>query len=142
MSALDLLIGLIHLFEGCRLVAYLCPAGIPTIGWGSTGPDVQLGMQWVQAHADSRMQHDALRYLTAARALVPTADTPGRQAAFGDFGYNLGLTRLKQSTMRKKALNGDWAGVKIEMAKWNRGGGRVLPGLVRRCKARIDLLAT
>jgi len=141
MTALDLLVSLIQLFEGCRLLAYLCPAGVPTIGWGSTGPDIQLGMRWVQEHADSRMRYDAMLFLTATRAMCPTAQTPGQQAALADFSYNLGLTRLKGSTLRRRVLANDWAGARIELAKWNRGGGRVLVGLVRRRRAEIDLLA-
>jgi lysozyme len=141
MNALDLMMRLVRMFEGCFLRAYLCPAGIPTIGWGSTGPDVFLGLVWIMSQADARMRYDAMRFLTASRALCPTANTPGRQAALADFAYNLGLTRLKGSTLRKRVLANDWAGAAIELAKWTRGGGRVLPGLVRRRKAEIALLA-
>jgi len=140
MSALDLLTGLIRRFEGCRLRAYLCPAGVPTIGWGSTGPEVKLGQTCSQEYADARMERDALVYLAGSQATVPTASTPGRAAAMGDFAYNLGLTRLKASTLRKRALAGDWPGVKIELAKWNRGGGKVLPGLVARRAAEAKLV--
>jgi lysozyme len=141
MNTAELLQALIKRFEGCRLRTYLCPAGVPTGGWGSTGPDVKLGQTWTQEYSDARMAHDALMFLTASQILVPTALTEGRAAAIADFAYNLGLTRLKGSTLRKRALAGDWDGVKVELAKWTRGGGKVLPGLVARRKAEIDLIS-
>ena len=52
MNPSPLLLGLIKRFEGCRLRAYLCPAGIRTVGWGSTGPDVKLGVSWTQEQAE------------------------------------------------------------------------------------------
>jgi len=140
MSAASLLEQLIRRFEGCRLRAYLCPAGVPTIGWGSTGPDVRLGETWTQAQADRRMALDAAAFLHGARQAVPMADTPGRQAALADFAYNLGLTRLRGSTLRRKALRSDWPGVRVELSRWVRGGGRVLPGLATRRAAEAALI--
>lgn len=138
--AAELLHALIRRFEGLRLRAYLCPAGVPTIGYGSTGPDVKLGQSCTEQEAEQRMQADAAVFLAGALAQVPTAQTDGRQAALADFAYNLGLTRLRGSTLRRRALAGDWAGVRVELAKWVRGGGRVLPGLVARRKAEAALL--
>lgn len=135
-----LLVALIKRFEGCRLRAYLCPAGVPTNGWGTTGPDVKLGVVWDQATADTRMETDALMFETASRALCPTADTEGRQAALADFAYNLGLTRLKGSTLRRKALAGDWQAVSVELNKWVFAAGKKLPGLVKRRAAEAALV--
>jgi len=140
MSAAELLQALIRRFEGLRLRAYFCPAGVPTIGYGSTGPDVRMGAVWTREQADARMAVDSAVFLSGAQQLVPTAHTAGRQAALADFSYNLGLTRLKGSTLRRRALAGNWQGVRIELAKWNRGGGRVLPGLTARRKAEADLI--
>jgi lysozyme len=140
MGAAELLAGLIRRFEGLRLQAYQCPAGVWTCGWGSTGPDVTAGTRWTRQEADARMAYDAAAFLAAARRRVPTADTPGRQAALADFAYNLGLSRLAGSTLRKRALAGDWAGVQIELQRWVRGGGRVLPGLVARRQAEARLV--
>ena len=53
---------LIKRFEGCRLMPYLCPAGVWTCGWGSTGPDVIPGQTWTQDYADQRMTQDAIRF--------------------------------------------------------------------------------
>lgn len=140
MSARELLHALIRRFEGLRLRAYMCPAGVPTIGYGTTGPDVKLGQTCTKDEAELRMQADAAVFMAGAMAQVPTADTAGRQAALADFAYNLGLTRLKGSTLRRRALAGDWAGVRVELAKWVRGGGKVLPGLVTRRKAEAELI--
>jgi lysozyme len=140
MSAKDLLHALIRRFEGLRLRAYICPAGVATIGYGSTGPDVKLGQTCTVEQAEQRMQSDAAMFLGGTIAQVPTAQTPGRQAALADFAYNLGLTRLKGSTLRKRALAHDWDGVRVELAKWTRGGGKVLPGLVARRRAEQDLV--
>ena len=140
MSAAELLAALIRRFEGLRLRAYLCPAGVPTIGFGSTGADVRLGQTWTAQEAEARMQAMAAVVLSGTQRLAPTAQTAGRQAALADFSYNLGLTRLKGSTLRRRALKGDWPGVQIELAKWTRGGGRVLPGLVARRKAEAALI--
>lgn len=140
MTASDLLKALIRRFEGLRLKAYLCPAGVPTIGYGSTGPDVKLGMSCTLEQAEARMASDAAVFLAGTLASVPTADTDGRRAALADFAYNLGLTRLKASTLRRRALANDWDGVRVELAKWVRGGGSVLPGLVVRRKVEAELL--
>ena len=132
---------LIRRFEGCELRAYLCPAGVWTIGWGSTGPDVRPGDVWTQAQADARMQADALRFAKGTLALCPSL-RGNDLCAIADFAYNLGLGRLKTSTLRRKINAGQMEAVAGELAKWTRGGGRVLPGLVRRRAAEAALFGT
>lgn len=133
------LLDLIRRFEGFRSRAYLCPAGVWTIGYGSTGPDIKPGMVWTREQAESRMILDAQRFVTAAKRLCPTAK--GRQlAALADFAYNLGASRLAGSTLRKRFNAGDIAGAQKELRKWVRGGGKILPGLVLRREAEILLL--
>lgn len=136
---LNLLYALIKRFEGCRLRAYLCPAGVWTIGWGSTGPDVAPGTTWTQEQADERMRQDAAVFVAGTLAQCPGL-SDARLCAIADFAYNLGLTRLKASTLRKRVLAGDWDGARVELRKWTRGGGRVLPGLVLRREAEAQLL--
>jgi lysozyme len=63
-----------------------------------------------------------------------------RLAAIADFAYNLGLGRLKASTLRRRLNAGDYAGARQELRKWVRGGGRVLPGLVLRREAEAALV--
>lgn len=130
---------MIRRFEGLRLRAYLCPAGIPTIGYGATGPDIKLGMTWTAAEAEARLQRDTLHYLTAAQKLCPGA-TWGRLEALADFAFNLGPTRLAGSTLRRKVNRGDWAGAAVEIEKWVFGGGRKLPGLMLRRHAERLLI--
>lgn len=137
MSALH---DLIRRFEGLRLRAYICPAGVPTIGYGATGPDVKLGLTWTADQAEGRMQRDAAVFVSATRKLCPRLDGDP-QAAIADFAYNLGATRLAGSTLRRKINAGDFEGARRELAKWVRGGGKVLPGLVARRAAEAALLS-
>lgn len=130
-SELETLYALIRRFEGCRLVPYVCPAGVWTCGWGSTGADVFPGRAWTQEYADARMAQDARRFALGTIALCPGL-SGDRLSAIADFAYNLGLGRLKASTLRKRLNSGEFEGAKAELAKWVRGGGRVLPGLVLR----------
>lgn len=133
-------------FEGLRLRAYVCPAGVPSIGYGATtyldGRPVQLADPPISADTAERLLERQVMglYLPSAIRQCPTANTFARTAALADFAFNLGPTRLKASTLRKLALAGDWEGAAAEALKWNRGGGRVLPGLVLRCQARAALL--
>lgn len=131
---------LIRQFEGCKLMPYLCPAGVWTCGWGSTGRDVVPGQPWTQDYADQRMQQDAVRFARDTLILCPTLTGPAL-SAIADFAYNLGTSRLRASTLRRKINAGDMAGAVGELGKWVRGGGRVLPGLVRRRAAEAVLLA-
>lgn len=130
---------LIRRFEGCKLTPYYCPAGVLTCGWGSTGPDVFPGRAWTQEYADSRMLMDAQKFARGTLALCPSL-SDRRLCALADFSYNLGLGRLKASTLRRKANAGDWSAVPAELRKWVNGGGRKLPGLALRREAEIALL--
>ena len=94
-------LALIKQWEGLRLRAYLCPAGVWTCGWGSTGPDVVPGQAWTQAYADQRMKQDALRFARGTLKLCPEL-TGSRLCAIADFAYNLGLGALQASTLRRK----------------------------------------
>lgn len=133
-------------FEGLRLRPYLCPAGIPTIGYGATyyidKRPVALTDPAISKDAAERLLTVTMGniYVAGAYSLCPTADTPARLAALGDFAFNLGLSRLKSSTLRKRVLDGDWTGAHTEILKWTRGGGKILPGLVRRRIAEAALL--
>lgn len=137
---------LIRRFEGLRLRPYLCPAMVPTIGYGATtyadGRSVQLTDAPISADAAERLLDVTLRrvYMPATVRLCPTANTFGRTAALCDFAFNLGPTRLKSSTLRKRVLANDWVGAETELRRWNRAGGKVLRGLVLRCEARVQLI--
>jgi lysozyme len=136
------LYALIKRFEGCRLTPYLCPAGVWTCGWGSTGPDVMPGQKWTQEYADRRMQQDALRFARGTLSACPNLHwcDPRILCAIADFAYNCGLGALQASTLRRKVQAEDWEGAKRELMKWVRGGGRVLKGLQIRRAAESALL--
>jgi lysozyme len=136
---LETLYVLIRRFEGCRLMPYLCPAGVWTCGWGSTGPDVFPGRAWSQAYADERLARDAVRFTRAARALCPGLRDDAL-CAIADFAYNLGLGRLASSTLRKHLNAGRWELARRELRKWVHAGGRRLAGLVLRREAEASLL--
>jgi lysozyme len=143
-SLLRRLIGLFTLikqFEGCRLTPYLCPAGVWTCGWGSTGKDVFPGRSWTQEYADQRMAMDALKFAAGTLKLCPNLDkSDAALCAISDFSYNLGLGNLQASTLRKCILANDIKGAIEQLMRWVRGGGKVLNGLVTRRKAEGSML--
>lgn len=134
-------------FEGFRSKPYLCPAGIATIGYGSTyyadGRKVTLQDAWVsEQQAYDLLMHELNHtYLPGVLRLCPVlANDERRCNAIVDFVYNLGVGRLQTSTLRRKINAQDWDGAKEELMKWTRGGGKVLPGLVKRRQAEVSLL--
>lgn len=130
---MNILLRLIKLFEGCRLKAYLCPAGVWTIGWGATGPGIGPGVEWSQDQADARLDGDALKYWRIALKASPgLALHPEIHEAIADFCYNLGGTKYRSSTLKRRIDAEDWEGACEEILKWVYGGGKKLPGLVKR----------
>lgn len=137
---------LIKRFEGLRLSPYLCPAGVATIGFGSTyyedGTAVTLHDSPITAErAEQLLTYTVNKiYAPAVAQLCPNADTIGRIEALVDFTYNLGVGRLRGSTLRKCILRGDWDRVPDELRKWNIGNGKVLKGLTIRREAEASLI--
>ena len=146
MAAIDVLISLIKEFEGCKLKAYKCPAGVWTVGFGATGPDIKEGTVWSQQYADAMLRKMANNVLDEALHESPRLrnETPGRQAAVADFIYNLGIGNYRKSTFKRLIDAGDFDEAKHSIIKWNKarinGELRELPGLTRRRKAEADLL--
>lgn len=146
-AALDL----IRRFEGLhklrhdgRVEAYADPAHgwqVPTIGWGSTGPDVQRGTVWSREACVARLERDASRFASGVSAASPVVagDAP-RLSALTSFAFNLGLGAYQGSTLRRKVGERDWPEAGRQCRRWTRGGGRVLPGLVLRREAEALLL--
>ena len=130
---------LLKKFEGCKLKAYKCPAGIWTIGYGHTSaagtPTVIDGMTISQKQADDILRQDLVKYETAVQGLVTQNLTQHQFDVLVDFCYNAGAGALKSSTLLKKINAGDFDAVPAELMKWTKGGGKVLPGLVRRRQA-------
>lgn len=146
-EVMGLLLPMLERFEGLYLRPYMCPAGVPTIGLGSTryldGRPVRLTDPPItREHAYVIARHQVLQdYLPAVLALCQGINTPARLAAITDFAYNLGTGALRSSTLRKRINAGRWGDVQAELRKWVRGGGRVLPGLVKRRAAEAVLVA-
>ena len=134
-------------FEGLSLTVYVCPAGYPTIGYGTVWkPDgTKVTMEHppiTQETAEAWLLHE-LRHNYLAGVLKASPSLLARPRALGaltDFAYNLGVARYRSSTLRKRVDAQDWEAAKEELMKWVRGGGKVLPGLVRRRKAEVALL--
>lgn len=134
---------LARMFEGLFLSPYLCPAGVPTIGYGATyyedGTRVQLTDPPITLERAEALLLWMVRtrYLPAVIRLCPNVDDPRLLAALIDFTFNLGAGALKGSNLRRCVNAEDWGAVPTEFRKWVRGGGKVLKGLVRRREAEI-----
>jgi lysozyme len=130
---------LLKKFEGCKLKAYLCPAVVCTIGYGHTSaagaPMVNDGMTITQAQAEDILKRDIVKYEIAVMDLVKVKLTQNQFDVLTDFAYNAGVGNLKSSTMLKKINSGNLDAVPAELMKWTKGGGKVLPGLIRRRQA-------
>jgi GH24 family phage-related lysozyme (muramidase) len=133
-------------FEGCHLQAYLCPAGVPTIGWGSTtiaGKVVREGQSITQAQADAQLNADLQRFHDALTRAIPAVAgwPPNRAAALVSWTYNVGVGAMQDSTLRKRLLAGEDP-AKVageELPRWNKADGKELPGLTRRRAAELAL---
>lgn len=147
-KAVEIAAALCRRFEGFYSAPYLCPAGVPTIGYGAThyldGRRVTMKDPPISREAGERLLLRMIErtYLPAVLRLCPGAATekPGRLAALIDFTFNLGAGQLQASTLRKRVVSGDWDAVPGELRKWTRGGGKVLRGLVLRREAEIAVL--
>jgi lysozyme len=156
---------LMHRFEGCRNKPYLCPAHIWTIGYGHVLYQEQIKLPMVRVEGkqipmirkemplkpeDSRVwskeeieklfADDVASFERGVLRLVP--GVAGRQGAFDalvSISFNFGLGNLQRSTIRMKANRGDWEGAADAFMAWTKGGGKVLPGLVKRREAERAL---
>jgi lysozyme len=145
---LEIAAALCKQFEGYRAKPYLCPAGVPTIGYGSTyyadGRKVAL-IDSSMSEPDAAallLQELHHTYLPGVLRQCPGLLTDERKCnAIVDFAYNLGTGRLQTSTLKRKINAQDWDGAKEQLMLWTKGGGRVLPGLVKRRVAEVALLA-
>ena len=134
-------------YEGMFLKPYLCPAAVPTIGVGSTFYEnhrrVTLADPPItRERALALLDWELGRCLPKVLQLCPALPAWGDEAtgAVLDFAFNCGTGALGGSTLRRRINADDSAGARAELAKWVRGGGRVLPGLVRRRAAEAALL--
>ena len=134
-------IDLIKRFEGVKLRAYKCPAGVWTVGVGSTR-DVHAGMVITQTEADERLREDLQDAEAAVERLVKVQLTDNEFSALVSLVFNIGSGAFSHSTLLRMLNSGDRKGAALQFKRWNRGGGKVLPGLVKRRAAETALFQT
>lgn len=127
---------LIKGWEGLRLKAYLCPAGVPTIGYGHTGGGIHPGQKCTRAEADKWFEQDAAVHAASLNSLLLTcrhALAQNRFDALFSFAFNLGVGNLKGSTLWRKVCS-DPSDITIpaEFQKWVFAAGKKLSGLEER----------
>jgi lysozyme len=156
---------LMHKYEGFRSRPYLCPAHIWTIGYGHVLYQEQIRLPvvrvpdkhtpmirkefplkpednrvWTKTEIDELFRTDVGTFERGVLRLVP--GVVGRQGsldALVSISFNFGLGNLQRSTIRMRANRGDWDGAAEAFRVWTKGGGKVLPGLVKRREAEIAL---
>lgn len=140
----DQAVALIRTFEGFRSTAYKCPAGVWTIGYGTTRINrkaVKQGMTCTEAEAEQYMRSDLQPFAASIKTLVKVPLNENQFAALLSFVYNIGPAAFGSSTMLKKINAGDWLGARNEFFRWIRAAGQTLQGLVKRRAAEAELFA-
>lgn len=135
-------VDLIKSFEGLRLNAYLDAVGIPTIGYGHTGPDVKLGNRINTQQAEILLRNDLERFEKAVKDLVKIKLNQAQFDALVSFTFNVGAGAFEDSTLLRRLNSGEnpCDVAKEEMSRWNKGdGNKVLAGLTRRRLSEIEL---
>lgn len=135
---------LIKFFEGFREKAYLCPAGIPTYGYGETS-GVRLGMSITEPEALALLEKRYDEFEAQVLSLVRTHPTENQLGALTSFAYNLGIGNLKKSSLLRNFNLGKMDEAADGFLKWtyakdpHTGELVVLPGLLKRRSAEKDL---
>ena len=134
--------------EGVRFKPYRCPARLWTVGVGRVLYAIQGRLPLDQRDAyplephDNRtfssdevnglLSTDLQRFEVGVARLFPVGLTTGQNDALVSFSFNLGLGGVQRSTLRSKVLRGEMESAADEFLKYTRGGGKILPGLVKR----------
>ena len=146
-QAIDVAVQLCKEFEGFRSHPYICPAGYPTIGYGTVfkpdGTTVTMADLPIDEKTASEWLSSEIRgnYMVGVLRASPTlAVHPEKLGAMASFAYNLGVGRYRASTLRRRVDEENWEEARVELMKWVRGGGRILPGLVRRRRAEAGFM--
>ena len=144
MKASQNCINLIKQFEGFSATPYQCPAGVWTIGYGSTrhadGTPISPNEKPItEAESADLMFATLSEYERAVSRYVTVPLTQNQFDALVDFAYNAGAQNLRTSTLLKRLNAGDYTGAADEFGKWVMGGGKRLSGLVKRRAAERAL---
>lgn len=142
-------INLIKRFEGVRYKPYKCPAGLWTVGVGHLiEGGKSLPKSWdrtfTESEVDAILRKDLIRFERGVTMLFPMSYrfTQGMFDALCSFAFNGGVGLLQRSSVRSALLRNDKVMAGKALLKYNRGGGRILPGLVKRREAEYKLLMT
>lgn len=134
---------LVKRFEGFRAKPYLCPAGVWTIGYGSTRragrPVKRSDPPVTPEEAEALLLDDLAGFEAAVSRMVRSNLNENQHGALTSFAYNLGAAALRSSTLLKRVNGREWDDVPGEFRKWVYAGGRKLAGLVARRAAEVDL---
>lgn len=128
-----LAIGLVGGYEGLRTKAYYDVVGVPTVCFGETR-GVEMGDSYTVDECKAMLGTALTEFETGMRKCMvrPDAVPDKPYVAFLSFTYNVGVGAFCKSTLARKLNSGDMRGACNELAKWNRAGGRVIRGLIRR----------
>jgi len=134
--------------EGIRYRPYRCPARLHTVGVGHVMYPEQGKLKvenrdefllrpednrvWTKEEVDGILRTDLARFERGIHTLFPVDLSQGMFDSLVSFSFNCGLGTIQRSTLRQKVLRGDKAGAAEEFLKYTKGGGKVLPGLVKR----------
>ena len=125
-------------FEGCKLTAYQDSVGVWTIGYGHT-KGVYNGMTITQEEAEQMLLTELEEYEGYIEDMVTVPLTQNQFDALVVWIYNLGPTNFKNSTLLKELNAGNYNAAGQEITRWNKAGGKVLAGLVKRREAEAEL---
>lgn len=137
-------IELIKHFEGCKLEAYLCPASVWTVGYGTTryedGRKVKQGDEIQLGYAELLLREDLIAFENKVKSLVKSAINENQFSALVSFTYNLGARNLSISTLLKKVnKNPNDPTIDSDFKKWINANGKPLNGLINRREAESKL---
>lgn len=131
-------ISLIKSFEGYSAEAYKCPAGVWTVGWGSTGPNIVKGTKVTVGQAEALLANSLIQFENA----VTKYAGPAHQNQFDamvSLCYNIGPGNFAKSSVARLHKSGQYTGAASAFLLWNKAGGKILMGLVNRRKAERNL---
>jgi lysozyme len=126
-------------FEGCRFEAYLDQNGIPTIGYGHTGPEVHLGLIWTQEQCDAALEGDIAWAASVVNRCVTYPINQDEFDALTDFCFNVGSGNFEKSTLLKELNSGNLSAAAAQFDEWDHASGKVVAGLLRRRTAEQHL---
>jgi lysozyme len=128
-------------FEGLRLKAYQDSAGVWTIGYGHTGPEVHHGQCISEIEAEALLRSDLASAVRAVQRAVQVDLAQHQFDALVDFCFNVGRGNLLGSSLLRYVNQGEFDSAAVQFGLWVHAGGKVLPGLVRRRAAEAALFS-